>query len=220
MKSVAAAIPRKRRERAATRVDTRDALLIAASELMVEKDSIDFSLLEVGARSGMSAALVQYHFGSKEGLMLAIIERGVARATSQLGELAERPLPATEKLRLHINGLVTTYLKMPYTNRLLHVLMQGDDEKRARQVSELYISPIADFYRALLAQGVAEGSFRPVEPMFFYFLVIGACEHLAARRTVMRFVFDIAGVTDSLRRDYVQFVYDTVMGGIAPAPSR
>lgn len=218
MNSVRTALTPKRRQKVATRPDTREALLTAASDLMVEKDSIEFSLSEVGARSGMSAALVQYHFGSKEGLMLALIERGVTRATSQLGQLAARPIPATEKLRLHLNGLVNAYLRMPWTNRLLHVLMQGDDEERARRVSELYISPVAEFYRTLLTQGVEEGSFRPIEPMFFYFLVIGACEHLAARRSVMRFAFDINGVTDELRRQYVAFVYDVLMSGIAAHP--
>ena len=217
MNSATTVLPRKQRQKSANRPDTREALLTAASDLMVEKDSIDFSLSEVGARSGMSAALVQYHFGSKEGLMLALIERGVPRATAQLGILSARPIPATEKLRLHLNGLVKAYLRMPWTNRLLHVLMQGDEE-RARRVSELYISPIAEFYRTLLAQGATEGSFRPIEPMFFYFLVIGACEHLAARRSVMRFAFDINGVTDDLRHQYVAFVYDVVMSGIAAAP--
>ncbi len=209
-----AVLKRTSRERTVTRGDTRDALLTAASDLMIEKDSIEFSLIEIGQRSGMSAALVQYHFGSKEGLMLALIERGVARATQQLSELALRQIPAVEKLKLHLNGLVNAYIRMPWTNRLLHVLMQPDNEQRAREVSELYITPVVEFYRTLLTQGVEEGSFRTVEPIYFYFVVIGACEHLAARRSVMRYAFDIQDITDGLRRDYVHFVYDIVIGGI------
>lgn len=110
---------------------------------MTEKDSIDFSLSEVAQRSGMSAALVQYHFGSKDGLLMVLLERGTARAADRLAALEQMPIPAREKLRLHVKGLVKAYMRAPYINRLLHYIMNSGDDARAFGPAGLLITPIA-----------------------------------------------------------------------------
>ncbi len=48
-------------------------LLKAAGELMTERNSIDISLSELAKKSGINAALVKYHFGNKDGLLLALL---------------------------------------------------------------------------------------------------------------------------------------------------
>jgi AcrR family transcriptional regulator len=50
-------------------------LLKAAGELMTERNSIDISLSELAKKSGINAALVKYHFGNKDGLLLALLAR-------------------------------------------------------------------------------------------------------------------------------------------------
>ena len=44
-----------------------DGRLVAASELMIERSSIDVSLSDIAQKSGVNAALVKYHFGNKDG---------------------------------------------------------------------------------------------------------------------------------------------------------
>ncbi|WP_256849209.1 TetR/AcrR family transcriptional regulator, partial [Pantoea sp. Ft+CA_17] len=62
----------------AGRNPTADKLLLAASELMIESNSIEVSLSEIAQRSGVNAALVKYHFGNKDGLLLALLARDAA----------------------------------------------------------------------------------------------------------------------------------------------
>ena len=50
---------------------TADKLLLAASMLMIERNSIDVSLSDIAQKSGVNSALVKYHFGNKDGLLLA-----------------------------------------------------------------------------------------------------------------------------------------------------
>ena len=169
--------PRKGTGREQTRAD----LLRAASDAMIAKGSIDISLNDVGQRTGLSAPLIQYHFGSKEGLLLALIERDAAKAVAMLQELASMPISPDRKLRMHIEGFVKSFFRAPYLNILLNSQMQGGEEAVAKRVSDVFVAPIAAFQREVLEQGVKEGLFRAVEPMYFYFLIVGACENLFSR---------------------------------------
>src|SRR6516164_9550756 len=54
---------------------TAEKLLVAASELMIERASIEISLSDIAQKSGVNAALVKYHFGNKDGLLLAFLAR-------------------------------------------------------------------------------------------------------------------------------------------------
>lgn len=198
---------------------TPELLLEAATALMVERESPDISLAEVGERTGLSRALVLYYFGSKEGMLLAVLDRGVAQATAQLAELAGADLPAVTKLRRHVAGLLRTYITRPYANRLLHILMLPDNPARAEKVMDSYVRPVADFHQTLISQGVREGSFRAIDPKLFYFALVGATEHFTSRRSVLTQVFGEPGITDALRRDYEEFLFQIAMRMLAPVRS-
>lgn len=199
----------------ASRGDTYDFLLTVTSDLLKEKDSVDFSLSEIALRSGMSAALVQYHFGSKDGLLMALLERGTAKAASQLIALEKMPVSASERLRIHVKGLVSAYMHAPYINRLLHHIMSSGDEARAIRTSELFITPIANFYSKLIDQGVAEGVFRPVLPMHLYFMLVGACDQLVARRSALQHAFGVAELTEEMGRSFCDTLYHIISAGLA-----
>jgi AcrR family transcriptional regulator len=194
---------------------TRADLLRAASEAMIAKDSVDISLNDVGARTGLSAPLIQYHFGSKEGLLLALIERDAADAVGQLQILADLQIPADRKMRMHIEAFTKAYFRAPYLNRLLHSQMQSSGDDVASRVSEVFVKPIAEFQRALLEQGYAEGLFRRVDPMYFYFMIVGACEHMFARTAALRQVFGVPRITQDIQRGYAQEIIDTILPGIS-----
>ncbi len=57
----------------AARNTTAEKLLEAASELMIGRSSIEVSLSDIAQKSGVNAALVKYHFGNKDGLLLALL---------------------------------------------------------------------------------------------------------------------------------------------------
>ncbi|MGE4323710.1 MAG: TetR/AcrR family transcriptional regulator [Sphingobium sp.] len=86
-------------------MDTREYLIQAAADVMIAKDSADISLSEIADKTGLSAALVQYHFGNKEGLLVALLERDGAKALGQLRQLEAMDLSAPAKLRIHVGGL-------------------------------------------------------------------------------------------------------------------
>src|SRR5438552_7160312 len=92
---------------------TAEKLLVAASELMISRNSIEVSLSEIAQQSGVNAALVKYHFGNKDGLLLALLARDAATEMTNLDYLMVQPISATAKLRLHIAGIIKAYYQSP-----------------------------------------------------------------------------------------------------------
>ena len=77
---------------AGSKNSTAEKLLVAASELMIERASIEVSLSDIAQKSGVNAALVKYHFGNKDGLLLALLARDAATEMSQLEYLINQPI--------------------------------------------------------------------------------------------------------------------------------
>jgi AcrR family transcriptional regulator len=193
---------------------TAEKLLGAASELMIERKSIEVSLSDIAQKSGVNSALVKYHFGNKDGLLLALLARDAATELANLDYLMAQPISPTAKMKLHIAGIIKAYYQFPYMNRLIHTLLHQSSEQAADEVSKFFVGPLLDFHRRLLAQGVAAGEFRAIDPVLFYTSLIGACDHLFFGRHAMSRAAGVGPVTDEVCRDYIKHMEALIFGGM------
>lgn len=84
-----------------------DRFVAAATELLQEKGSTDFTVQDVVERSRMSIRTFYKYFASKEDLLVAVSETVVAReAVPRLRELIEKHRDPMRRLRAFIEGLV------------------------------------------------------------------------------------------------------------------
>src|SRR5882724_9246827 len=190
---------------------TAEKLLVAASELMIERASIEVSLSDIAQKSGVNAALVKYHFGNKDGLLLA---RDAATEMSQLEYLLAQPISPTAKLRLHIGGIIRAYHQFPYMNRLIHYLLHESSPEAADEVSKFFVAPLLEFQRRLLAEGIKAGEFRNIDPVLFYTSLIGACDHLFFGRHAMSRAVGVGPVTEEVCREYIKHMEALICGGM------
>src|SRR5258707_2992453 len=193
---------------------TAEKLLVAASELMIERSSIDVSLSDIAQKSGVNAALVKYHFGNKDGLLLALLARDAAAEVTQLEYLLAQPMAPTAKLKLHIAGIIRAYHQFPYMNRLIHYLLHESNQNAADEVSKFFVAPLLDFQRRLLAEGIKAGEFRNIDPVMFYTSLIGACDHLFFGRHAMSRATGVCSVTDEVCRQYIKHMEALICGGM------
>ncbi len=198
----------------AGKANTPDKLLVAASELMIERSSIEVTLSDIAQKSGVNAALVKYHFGNKDGLLLALLARDAATEVTNLEYLLAQPISPTAKLRLHIGGIIRAYSRFPYMNRLIHYLLHETSAEAADEVSKFFVAPLLGFHRRLLAQGIRSGEFRDIDPVLFYTSLIGACDHLFFGRHAMSRASGVGPVTDEVCRQYAKHMEALICGGM------
>ncbi len=198
----------------ATKNTTAEKLLEAASDLMIERSSTEVSLSDIAQKSGVNAALVKYHFGNKDGLLLALLARDAATEMANLEYLLAQPVTPTEKLKLHIAGIIRAYRRFPYMNRLIHYLLHESSAEAADEVSKFFVAPLLDFHRRLLAEGIRCGEFRKIDPVLFYTSLIGACDHLFFGRHAMSRATGVGPVTDEVCRDYIKHMEALICDGV------
>jgi TetR/AcrR family transcriptional regulator len=210
--------PSKGAQREANRgqqdIATREQLLNAASDLMIERGVADLSLSELGTKSGLNASLVKYYFGNKAGLMLALLRKVLGPAMLQLKHLAEMKLAPDVKLRIHISGMIRIYFQYPYVNRLMHQLLADDSVTFGHILAQEFSTPVAEAQERILKEGVEAGIFRPIDPLLFYFHTVGACDQLFFGRYQLENVFGITNIDKELVDKFTDHLNSVVLNGI------
>ena len=198
--------------------ESRERLLEAAGQLMAERGTTDISLSEIAARSGVNSALVKYYFGNKAGMLMALLRRRLGQGMADLQQLLKMDISPQDKLRIHISGMVNTYYQYPYVNRLMHELANEPSGDYGKQIAEEISLPVAKAQRAILEERRAKGICREVDPLVFYFMIVGACDQLFHSRHQARHVFGLEEINDDLKRRYVSGLCNNLIRGISADP--
>jgi TetR/AcrR family transcriptional regulator len=169
---------------------TREKLLTAAHDLLYDRMGGAASISEICARADVNVAMVKYCFGSKDGLLDALLERVLAHLTSEIETLAELDLAPGEKLRRHVAAIVRNYVRYPYVNRLMNERLMSMEPDAVDRLSSIFAVPARDWYAQLLRDGEREEGWRPIDPTLFFFTVVGVCEFLFAGRALLERGFD------------------------------
>ncbi|MFZ0267107.1 TetR/AcrR family transcriptional regulator [Caulobacter sp.] len=155
-------VPPVRRSQSDRRQQSESELLGAAAQLILERGMAAATFENIGARAGYSRGLATQKFGSKQGLIEALIARLRARLEHLL---ADRDLESASGLEA-VLGFVDIYLRnlqQDGETRAYFVLMAG----AVAEVSDLR-APFAAAHKdvevrleALFLRGQADGSVRP-----------------------------------------------------------
>jgi TetR/AcrR family transcriptional regulator len=192
---------------------TADKLLQSAHDLFVERSGQTASVAEICARADVNVAMVKYCFGSKDGLLDAVLERALRQLAGELERLADADLTPEVKLRRHVAEVVRNYVRVPYVNRLMNERLLAAEPDAVDQISASFAMPARDWYAQLLAAGEADEGWRHLDPTLFFFAVIGLCEFLFSARPLLE-----RGFGESLNAELVeQFsaeVAELVIGGV------
>jgi AcrR family transcriptional regulator len=128
----------------------RDALIIAAAELIEENASIDFAIVDAAHRAGVSNAAPYRHFKDKHALLEAVSELGFLGLTETVRASANSKAPGSNT---KIIALGRTYIRFVIKHRAFYDLMWGDMGLRGIDVADTDIKT-SGFY--VLVEAVQE----------------------------------------------------------------
>jgi AcrR family transcriptional regulator len=100
---------------------SRELVLDAAERVMAEDGFEAATLARVVAESGIPMSSVYHYYGSKDGILLAVMERGAARFFADLPDPDERVGPPAEHLTQIVSTVVDALPRHPSFLRLLIV---------------------------------------------------------------------------------------------------
>lgn len=122
---------------------TRQRVLDAAVECILEKGFYRASTNEIARTAGVSWGVIQHHFGTREGLMLAVLENGAGRYSEHVGRVHVAGETVTERVDSLI-GILLAHYGDPHYLAYLQILLNLDHDpltsaevrKTMRQVAE------------------------------------------------------------------------------------
>jgi AcrR family transcriptional regulator len=154
----------------------RDKLLAAAIRLFAAKGYAAASVRDILRAAGVTAPVLYYHFGSKEGLFLAIAQEGRAKFEAARTE-ALRPggSAAVRILRLaHAHLAVRReYADLAW---VVEQILSGPPEAAPPYDFRGAVRESLARFEALVEEGIANGEFRPCAPRQVALAVMGALE--------------------------------------------
>lgn len=91
--------------------DARARLIDTAERLFAERGVEGVSIREITREAGVNVAAVHYHFGSKDALLHAVLDRNIEPLTARRGELLDAALAAADGAPLSVEQLLEAFLR-------------------------------------------------------------------------------------------------------------
>jgi len=159
--------------------DKKAAILAAAEQLFCELGFDGTSTRQIAKESGANMAMINYYFGSKEGVFQEIMEQRMKDFNTQLVTINEGKTTAFEKL----TKVVESYAHRILSNIGFHRMMNR--ELLLSQRPDLFckitgsMTSNLQVIENIINDGISNGSFRKVDSRMLIATIMGTISSLA-----------------------------------------
>jgi len=188
----------------------RTRLLNAAVRVFDRKGYAAASVREVAEMAGVTKPAVYYHFGSKEGLLLAILEQAMRDVDGALERAVLRSGTARSRILALCEDTYGLFGQNVPIARVAHAVFLGPPDGAPAFDVTVFERRFRGALEQIAADGLASGELRDVAPGDVALAVMGILEGCNERQ--MHPAFEPVG-TDGLRR-LINLLFD----GAANAP--
>ena len=190
-----------------SRTDAKTRLRAAARALMTERESMEFSLADIAARSGLNSALVKYHFGSKDGLWKAVaLDLFAELEASWAREIPEdSAMPALERVKTEYRN----FLRFTIEHPAFHHFMVQENIPSSPRLEWLVENVLSRLFQRILPQikeAQGEGRMIPGDPILVYYALVGIVTALSSLSGEMRILAGIEATDSAIVDRYWQIV--------------
>src|SRR5262249_43193269 len=129
---------------------------------------------DIAQRAGVNKAMINYHFGGKRQLYLAIVGATFDEIVASVERLATAPRPAPELLRelIAVVSEAVTRRHPHFCTVMRREVLAGGSSIEPMLVTHAVrlLSAVQD----IVARGVRSGEFRPVDPVLTHLSLVGS----------------------------------------------
>jgi len=150
MREATAETPRPDRRKQKGRV-SRERILEAAIQLFSERGYAGTGVHEIARRAGIEKAALYWHFGSKEGLLAAVLDRADAEIVESIYKKVSQSGTSDERLDLFVNGLRRLAAERGHMVRLM--LSIAIERAHVSAEARAAVQRVFDRTRAAVVQG-------------------------------------------------------------------
>ena len=192
----------------------RDALIDATIELLKNMPPAKITPVVVARAIGAHPSLIRYYFHNRATLLVAVTEKLTQRFAAKFDQSAHSDGTAEERLCARIGAMIDLNATYPFFHQLFAQEIAGSEDPAARTMITQFTNRGTAAYGSVLRAGLADGSFRGMDPSLLYVAVVGMSEFFVSARRQ----FEIAQGFDvdeaELREAYKAFVCDLVLNGV------
>lgn len=160
------------------KIDKKQAILDAAEKLFCETGYEGTSTRQIAKESGANMAMINYYFGSKEGVFVEIMNNRIEGFASQLRIINEDKISSLEKLHKVIEGYANRILANVAFHKMMH------RELSLTQRPEMYdkikdaMSLNMQLIDRIINEGIENGSFNKVDGRMVIATIMGTITNI------------------------------------------
>jgi len=160
------------------KIDKKQAILDAAEKLFCETGYEGTSTRQISKESGANMAMINYYFGSKEGVFVEIMNSRIASFGSQLKIINEDKISAMEKLNRVIDGYANRILANPSFHKMMHRELSLSQRPEMYNKIKDAMSQNMQLLEKILTDGQDDGSFREADNRLIIATIMGTLTNI------------------------------------------
>lgn len=177
---------------------------------------------EIALRAGVNKNLLYHHFGSKDGLFTALLERTYDTIRKRQKDLQLRGMDPADGMRKLVLFTGRIWIQFPQFLRLLQSenLNAGRHVRESREIQRMY-NPLLDTINDLLQRGTRTGLFRKgIDPIDLYISISALTAHYISNSHTFEAIFGRRLMTPQRLAQRLQHAADMVLRYLLVKPGQ
>jgi AcrR family transcriptional regulator len=178
-------------------IDKKEHIMDVAVTLFAEKGFEGTSIRDLAHEADVNIAMINYYFGSKEKLFVALLEAKARYMREKIDAVQNDPsLSELDKINQIIDGYVDRFLSQPAFHRVLQQeLLVTNRELLHQNVTTLFVKNTQDIV-SIIEKGIRKKIFRKVDPQLLFASIIGTINQVMLSKNMCNILMNNEVNTD------------------------
>jgi AcrR family transcriptional regulator len=159
--------------------DKKTCILEAAERLFSELGYEGTSTRQIAKEAGANMSMINYYFGSKDGVFMEIMSKRIKDFSLQLSSIQEENISVMEKLTMVIDQYVRRILSNISFHKMMHREMSLSQRPEMFSKLKQAMSENLMTIEGLINTGIEDGSFRQVDVRMVIATIMGTITNVA-----------------------------------------